>query len=206
MSSDFCVFTTGTNLDLLRESCDKQGVTLAAYECNPWIGYVTGKLREGVKFLMTRREHIVMWLDGNDSLVLKPEVDILARWQAFGGPMIMSGESTCWPDAELAIKYRLPLHPVGPRFLNAGGFIGPIGTVLTAMHTAIQYALHNEDDQRAWTAAYLANALPEVQLDYSRSLFSSMGDGESAFKADSATKHFNGKIPGREEFYHGLTD
>lgn len=204
--SDLCVFTTGTNLDLLRESCLTVNITLYNYPSDPWVGYVTGKLRGGIKFLTTRPEPFVMWLDGNDSLVLKPESEILSLWQIFGGPVIMAAESTCWPDAELEEKYppAIALQYGMPRFLNAGGFIGPKGLVLTAMHAALRFAGDNEDDQRAWTAAYLAGALPDVQLDYTRTLFACVGDGNSALIAKSATLHWNGKIPGRKEYWDDI--
>ena len=203
--SNLLVFSTGSNVDLFVKSCQRLGITPELYDAK-WTGYVTVKLREGVKFLTSRlrREQYCMWVDSNDSLVVKPEDEILARLHAVGDSILISAEKNCWPDADLATKYpKLEIPPHLPHFINAGGFIGPISTVLTAMHTAIAYAT-SEDDQRAWTAAYLAKAIPDLQIDYHRRLFSCVADGEDALKANTCVLHFNGRVGGRNEYYETL--
>lgn len=55
------------------------------------------------------------------------------------------------------------------------------------------------DDQRAWTSAYLAGAVPGLAIDHERKIFHSMGDGDPV--RDSCTVHFNGRVPGREWFW-----
>lgn len=206
--SNLCVFTTGTNLDLLRESCLRVMITLHTYDCNPWKGYVTGKLREAIKFLEKRPESYMMWVDGNDSLVLQPEEVILARIKSLGDPILIAAERTCWPSADLAARYRkksggLQLGP-GPFFINSGGYIGHRDLLLTTMHTVLQHSSDIEDDQLAWTRAYLDDLLPNVQIDHSRLVFSSVGDGPQALTANSCMKHFNGRIPGRDEYWDSL--
>lgn len=198
--SNLFVFTTGTNLDLLQQSAESVMITVHTYDVPHWKGYVSGKLREGVKFLSSKllEYEFAMWVDGNDSLILKSEDEILSRLQAYGFPLLFSAEHTCWPEETLASNY--PAAPT-PRFLNAGGYIGPIGYVLTAMHTALQFAEGSEDDQLVWTRAYLAGALMGAQIDHARRIFASVGDGDAALKADSCIKHWNGRVSGREEYY-----
>lgn len=205
--SNLAVFTTGTNLDLLRASCERVMITLHTYESNPWKGYVSGKLRDGIKFLETNPAPYVMWVDGNDSLILQPEDVILSRLHALGDPVVISGEHHCWPDQSRDIDYaklfQRKLCSVGYLYLNAGGFIGPIQDVMTAMHVALAAAT-DEDDQRAWTTAYLEGLLPDVQIDHGRWMFSSVGDGKSAEVAQSCAKHWNGRVPGREGYWRQL--
>lgn len=196
MNDSLCIFTANAD-DILIASGARVGITVNSYSCQ-WKGYVTGKLREGVKFLQGRTEQFAMWIDGMDTLILKPEVDILARLQAYGFTVVIAAEATCWPDEHLAGKYNQMLPQ--PRYLNAGGFIGLRGEVMTAMHAAIQCAEGDEDDQRAWTKAYLAGMLPNVQIDGARQIFCSEGDGNTE-KADPCTRHFNGRAPGREEYW-----
>lgn len=196
--SNLFVFTTGNDLDTLKASAASVMITVHAYDCK-WSDYVQVKLREGIRFLLKeiRHQEYAMWVDGHDTLIVQPESEILARLHAAGDPMIIAGEANCWPDSSLSDKY--PAAP-SPRFLNAGGFIGPFGAVLTAMHTALSHA-ETGDDQRAWTTAYLAGALPTVQIDHARRIFSCIGDGAEAMAADTCVKHFNGKIPGRDDYW-----
>lgn len=210
---NLCVFTTGTKLDLLRASCARVMITLAEYKSEPWKGYVSGKLRDGIKFLESNPAPYVMWVDGNDSLILEPEDVILSRLHALGDPVVISGESNCWPDADKGINYSRKYYAnqynpaavitQGYLYLNAGGFIGPIQDVMTAMHMVVAAAT-DEDDQRAWTTAFLADLLPNVQVDHGRWLFSSIGDGQSAEVARSCVKHWNGRVPGREDYWRKL--
>lgn len=204
--SNLCVFTTGNDLTLLRASAQRVTITLHEYE-TPAAGYVTMKLRRGVEFLSHRDEPYAMWVDGNDSLLLHPEDSIISRLSSMGEPTIISAEKNCWPDADKEGEYRKKddrgIQHNLPRFLNAGGFIGPINGVLGAMHAAISCA-ESEDDQRAWTKAYLSGMLPHVQIDHARFIFASIGDGEEALRVDSCVKHWNGRTPGRQEYWESL--
>jgi hypothetical protein len=182
-------------------------ITPHLYQVNPWKGYVAGKLREGVKFLATRSEPFAMWVDSNDSLVLQPEDEIVARLSVAGFPVMIAAEETCWPDASRSDDYYAKtkglVYMTGPRFINAGGFIGPIGDVMTAMNTALSCST-GEDDQRAWTTAYLAGLLPSVQIDHARRIFSCVGDGDSAVRSDSCVRHWNGRMGGRDKYWEDI--
>lgn len=198
--SELLVFTCGhdSRLGLLRESCEAVGATLEAYSPEPWPGYVSGKLKAGVRFLQDRTEPFAMFVDGHDSLLLQPPAEIMGRLRAMGNPVLISGERNCWPDVELATQYK---HDMPNKlFLNSGGYIGPRAELMTMMHYVIAEA-EGEDDQRAWTKAYLAGRLPSVQIDHIRWIFASMGDGDDAVRSKSCVAHFNGRVPGREEFW-----
>lgn len=193
-----CLFTTGAD-ELLRQSCQHHGVTLHEYpEPKPWPGFTTGKLRRGIEFLMSRTEQYAIWIDGGDTLVLKPSEEIEARLAAMGMPVLIAAEKTCWPDADVKYPDRMML-PGMPRFINAGGYGGLRVDLVGAMHVALSRA-EGEDDQRAWTAAYVQGVLPGVQIDHGRRVFCSEGDGDTG-GADPCFRHWNGKVPGRDEFW-----
>jgi hypothetical protein len=200
--SDLLVFTSGDNTSLLRRSCEAVGIALAEIVA-PWTDYVDIKLRKAIDFLIGRPEPYCMWVDGNDTLVLKSESEILARLHALGDPVMTAAECNCWPDPDKAevyldlIRYYLTDQPL---YINAGGFIGPKHNLLTVMHTVLSVA-KTGDDQRAWTDAYLAGMIPQMQIDHGRHIFSCAGDGKQALMADTCMMHFNGHVPGREEYW-----
>src|SRR5437899_2571729 len=104
--SRLCVFTTGTDLDLLKQSCSRVNITLHEY-MSTFKGYVSGKLRDGIKFLEGRTEPYIMWVDGNDSLIVKSETAILNRLSSMGNSMLISAEMTCWPDDHKKFDYSI---------------------------------------------------------------------------------------------------
>lgn len=195
------MFTYGSELGLLQQSCDRVGIILQTFD-KKWTDYVDIKVRSALEFLATRSEDYVMWVDGNDSLVLKPEEEILARFKLLDVGVLLAAEANCWPDAEEAKRYR-EVPPGMPRFLNAGGWIGRRQDVVTALNLVLREAVGG-DDQRAWTKAFLAGCLPDCGIDHGRWIFSSEGDGEATKNADPCVRHFNGRTPGRWEFWEQL--
>ncbi len=186
---------------LLLESAAHFGLMIQFYPSRPWGGYVSGKLKRGVEFLRSRNEEFAMWVDGHDSLILKPESEIMPLIPLDG--VLIEAERNCWPDTEMASRYPVS-HGHTPRFLNSGGYCGRREILIEAMDLAISMAT-TEDDQRAWTAAYLDQYRlsyrgPRIMLDRDRRVFCSMGDGDCE-AATSATRHWNGRVQGREEYW-----
>lgn len=202
--SSLCVFTTGSDLELFLYSCARVGIVPATYEA-AWKDYVHVKLIPAIPFLESRTEDYAMWVDGNDSLIIQPEEEILRRMAIATHPIFISAERNCWPDPQNAPMYaqRDP-SASDPKFINAGGFIGPRKLLIKYMKTVLSYADDSGDDQRAWIRAYLAGALPDLWIDHGRWIFSSVADGREAEQADCCVKHWNGKIRGRQEYWEGL--
>ncbi len=198
MTKKLQIFTTGreSGIGLTFESALAFGVPIAVYAAN-WTTYVDVKLRQGLSFARGLDAENLMWLDGNDSLVLVPPEQILAWHKLLGGGLILATEANCWPDADLAHLY--PTVPAGvPRFLNAGGFIGPKDYVIETMTKVLEGA-RDGDDQRAWTKWFTFQR--GGVLDYGRRIFASVADGPHALQSGACTLHFNGRTPGREEFW-----
>ncbi len=200
MTSDLCIFTANADA-LLYASAARVNISICSYHCNPWPGYVTGKLKRGIEFLNTRTEQYAMWIDGMDTLLLKSEVAIIDELWRCRTP-VMAAENNCWPDSYAARFYPSPSGP----YINAGCFAGRRTRLLEAMHTALQCAIPgDEDDQRAWTTAYIRHYnsdYPELAIDSDRRIFQCMGDGGDV--RDTCVAHWNGRTPGREEYWKGL--
>lgn len=195
--SDLLVFTANPD-DLLLQSARRVGIEIAAYTPNPWGDFVNGKTRRGAEFLRTRTEPFAMWTDGYDSLILKPEADILSILTA---PVLISAERNCFPDSHRAEEF--PDTGSLPRFLCAGCYIGRREELIAALEVVLSLATTG-DDQRAWTSAYLAGAVPGLKIDHERRIFHSMGDGDPV--GDSCVIHFNGRVPGLREFWEARND
>lgn len=199
--SDLCVFTAGTDLDLLRDSCTRVGISLQEFD-GTWSSFTQIKLVRAAEFLRTRSEPYAMWIDGHDSLILRPEQEILKRFHSFFGAVVVSAEANCWPHPEWAEKFP-PAPPGCPRFLNAGGWIGYTPVLIDMLDWRVKYA-KSDNDQEVWQREFLTGALLDRTLDYRRRIFASIADGPEALGSDSCVKHWNGKIPGRGEYWHAL--
>lgn len=212
--SDLCVFSVGEDLSLLEESCRRVMITLQRYHYAKFEGLAHAKIDLAIDFLQSRPEKLCMFLDGHDTLLLEGEDEIFARFNAYSAEVMIATESTCWPDEEYSPLYdkHLQLHSMSAvirnKYINSGGWIGERGALLTTLHQVRAYnkevLLNQQDDQRAWTRAYLAGMLPHLTLDYGRRFFTSLGDGIKPEFTVSASLHWNGRTPGREEYWNTL--
>lgn len=195
---NLCLFTTGNDLGLLRQSCTRAGIELQAYNTNPhvWKDFLTTKLSWGLQFLRTRTEEYAMWVDGHDSLVIQPEEEILQRFMDTEADVLISGETNCWPSKEFESSFRAG----GACYPNSGGYIGYCDALIAAMEEVIRVGDPGNDDQGAWHRA-IATGHVDAEIDTERWIFASVGDGEEALMADSCVKHWNGRTPGREEWW-----
>ena len=197
-----CVFTSeyegnAPSLALLRESCYRAGVTLHTYGNGPWPGWLAGKTRDGIAFLQSLSGDFThaMWVDGFDSLVLAPASTIMATYSTITDGVIVAAEANCWPDSELSEEFP-PTQ--GKRFVNAGGYMGPIPLLIEEMQKVMGCCGASENDQAGWSVRYL-EAWPRIQLDKDSWIWRSMSDPDDG--RPSCVRHWNGKIPGREEFW-----
>lgn len=199
--SDLCVFTAGNDLALARQSCERVGIRLQEFD-GKWSTFSDIKLVRARAFLETRAEEYAMWIDGHDSLVLEGEDEILRRFRALRFPVVVSAEQNCFPDPELAEQYPVARDP---RYICAGGWIGRRTSLIDVLR---RISLHDstDHDQRAWTKAFLAGVLPEVQIDYGRKIYASVGDGDEALTSGACVMHWNGRVPGREEFWNAQVE
>lgn len=218
MSSNLCVFTTvesESSVTLLRRSCQRVGIDLHLYETGNWKGYADGKIRGALDFLRTRTEEVCMFVDGHDSFVLAGADRILDVYAEHGKPII-SCEKTCWPDAKLASRYEPCDSPFA--YPNAGGWIGGREKLVEAlsMMVNLEYTVEwPNDDQRCWHEYMTVTYEGKYTLlrDLQCKMFQCMGGtgeldetGRNTITGNwPSVWHFNGRTPGREEWYTKLT-
>ena len=186
-----------SKLALLRESLEWNGFRPEQLHVIPWEkDYVTTKVRRVIQWLEQTNCEYVMWIDGHDSLVLKQQEDIISMFSSDATNVAV--ERSCWPTPGLADCYPVEMVRNAPRFINAGGYGGDAVEVICTLRKVLLHATTG-DDQLAWTKAFLHKA-ESITLDYERYLFCSEGDGDTA-SADPCVRHWNGRVPGREEFW-----
>ncbi|MDD1678313.1 MAG: hypothetical protein LUO93_03910, partial [Methanomicrobiales archaeon] len=125
-TKDLLVFTCDypnppADITLLRRSCELQDINLATYGEGDWPGYALGKIVAAREFLLAREEPFAMFVDGRDSLILDKADHILDQYQRIGSQIVIAGEKTCWPDANLGTHYpfpRPPFHNSPWRYVN----------------------------------------------------------------------------------------
>lgn len=190
------LYTAGEpeRLALLQESCDRVGLPLNSYKAE-WSSWAGIKAQEGRRFLEAHCPSgaIAMWVDGHDSLVVQPEAVILERWRWLGGGLVIASEMNCWPEMAWASDY--PEAP-GNRYLCAGGYIGPRDELIEAL-ALVERLSSDGNDQTGWTIAYLEKCFP-LKIDHESNLFRSLN---SPAHTESCVYHWNGKLPGREEWW-----
>ncbi len=193
-----------TQLDLLRESCTLLGVELHRYGSGGYPGWKQAKVDDGIKFLdaLPGTVDLAMWVDGFDSLLLHGTQEIVARYNALpGGPkkVVVATEHACWPDSHRAEEF-IPVVS-GNRFPNAGGYIGPPALLAETLSIVRSYT-PGENDQSGWIGAILSGDVPWVVMDRTSRLYQSMNSPKP--KEPACVLHWNGKVPGREEFWKSV--
>lgn len=165
----FILLTVATeendHLDRFRKSCEYYGVPYKILGLGEdWNG---GEAENGVlktfgggqkinllkKELSTwtkLRDHIIMFTDSYDVVLLQNPQTILWKFREFKTPIVFSAEKTCWPNPDLRGNY--PNSETDYRFLNSGGFIGYADQIMNLIKDEVE---DNDDDQLYYTLKYL---------------------------------------------------
>ena len=78
------------------------------------------------------RSEIVAFVDGYVLFLVGGEKEMLAKYSAFGSPIVFAAEDNCWPYAGFANSF--PESDAPCRYLNGGGLIGESGAILDLLH------------------------------------------------------------------------
>lgn len=120
-------------------------------------------------------EEIVVYTDAYDVVMIRDPADLVARYRAFGAPIVFSTEPGF--TYKLPGRYRASRRypPAGGRsgmyrFLNSGGYIGTAGA-LTAMLGALRYEGAPDCDQTLINRWFMDHAA--AALDYDQTIFAS---------------------------------
>ena len=109
-------------------------------------------LRKELKTWLEVKNHIIMFTDSYDVVLLQNPQEILNKFRQFKQPIVFSAEKTCWPATELSEKY--PESLTDYKYLNSGGFIGYVPNILELIKDEID---DKDDDQLYYTQKYLSS-------------------------------------------------
>ncbi len=167
----FMLITVGTEendqLDRFRKSCEYYGVPYKILglgeewnggeaENGVLKGFGGGQkvnlLRKELKSWLEIKNHIIMFTDSYDVVLLQNPQEILSKFRQFQRPIVFSSEKTCWPSPDLSEKY--PESQTEYKYLNSGGFIGYVDSILELIKDEIG---DKDDDQLYYTEKYLSS-------------------------------------------------
>lgn len=214
--SDLCVFTCNYDIPfvdsvLLQRSAETLGMELHAYGSGNFPGFGIGKVRDAITFLQARDERYCLYTDCSDAFIAR--ADIMDAYDRVGAPdILLSGETNCYPDADRAGEY--PASDSPWKYINAGGWMGERSRVLEALEEIWDFTEDKTCDQRMWTRWFLGfhEAQSRAKIDTVCHVFQTgFSEGQISDKGVNLVTgnspcvfHFNGRVPGRREWYYKL--
>ncbi|CAH8641938.1 unnamed protein product [Heterobilharzia americana] len=195
LTSEFCLFhdvlvlTVATEkndaLHRFLRSCSLNGFTVKVLgEGRRWSGgnvaTSTGGgqkinlLKEELSDLAYRDDQLILFVDSYDVVFMQNVDKLLEEYRKFGSKVVFSAEEFCWPKADLKSLYP-ETKPGEKRYLNSGGFIGPVSNLKKIInHAPIK---DDDDDQLYYTNIFLDSTLRElydIQLDKTSRIFQNL--------------------------------
>ena len=143
----------------------------------------------------------VVFSDCYDVVALQDPRRLLDAYRRhFEGRVVFAAEKFCWPDASLAGAFPPPAGGGAFRFLNSGGFMGPVAMIRELVTRPIQ---PSDDDQLYYTHRYLESqklaGLARHVLDHESRIFQTLsGCSVEDFELDvdrAALRNARGHAP-----------
>lgn len=159
------------NLGKLLLSCKRNEIELDVLAMHqPYFGNAT-KFIYMIDYLnKLPDDHIVMFVDAFDVLILSGKQQILNKFFKMNANLVMGAEKNCCPYPHLASKY--PYSPTPFRYVNTGTYIGYVSCVKEWLNK-LQPINPKECDQGKTTLFYLESEenQKKIKLDYMCQLF-----------------------------------
>ena len=114
-------------------------------------------------------DQVVMFVDGYDTVFLKPSDVILDRFHAFDSPVVFSAERCFYCPGQESIREDYPPSPTPYRYLNSGSYVGNAGH-LVALVAKILQRREGYSDQALFSRHFVEHP-GEITLDYQTELF-----------------------------------
>lgn len=163
-----------------KKSIDTLGLNLKVFGMNEeWLGgdvsVTTGgahklnMLKEGLEEYKNRDDLVIFFTDSYDVVFAADQEEILEKFLATGSRLVVSAESTVWPDRSLKSQY--PAVDSGYPYLCSGGIIGYADTYWKALNA--WPVKNDDDDQLFYTLIYLNETLRndlQMSLDHKAEL------------------------------------
>ena len=103
-------------------------------------------------------------------IAIRPANEIWQKYKKhFNGKVVFSAEKFCWPNKSLEKVY--PETKSSYKYLNSGGFIGPVEEILKIIDDPINAT---SDDQLYYTERFLSKKY-NIELDYECKIFQTLG-------------------------------
>jgi len=164
--------------DALMVSCKFNNLSLVALQFKNEESLWNNRVKDSVlkDYLINLDENdIIMFVDGYDSILLAQPEEILRTYDLFKSDLVFSTEINCWPDKHLADEYKHNADSGPFKYLNSGGFIGRVGTILKFL-VEDQFGVdvnYQTSNQYVWTKRYLTNS-GIISLDTDCLIFSTL--------------------------------
>ena len=171
-------------LDVLRASCEDYGINLRVAAMGMRFSGYGLKLRVLHDELIAARElgyTRFLFVDAFDTAIVSPVAEIISKLDHFvaeGHEIVVSAETSCWPDPALCDLF--PRVETPYRFPNTGGMAGSINAFLELLDMmGVADKPVCVDDQHEMQLAYLAYPTTAYKLDTDAILFHSLVNAES---------------------------
>ncbi len=187
-----CVVSNKPENKVLRQmQCDARDLGWTSFhvlsEPDMKIGHGIG---HGIKVLLLQKfldvlqrssgdddDSIILFLDAHDVRLMGSPSEVFTRFKRTKTRILFSAEKNCWPDVDRAPQFVFDPtshRQVVYRYLNSGGYIGYVNSLLKLFKDNEHVYLDNAtDDQRYFTTLYLRHQRePErIKLDTRCELF-----------------------------------
>ena len=197
-----CYQKNPPGVDIMLKSAASWGIQVELFKGRRWQNMYETKLvylHECLESYKSRYDYVICH-DAADVVWLSDLDDF-----EYPRKMTFAAERNCFPDASLHDRY--PMTATSYRFLNAGGFCGPMDHVLECFQKVRTIKDHKNDDQLAWSLGYLEGIGYEIDSDCE--IFQTLwGHGEHEFECDHNVEtdtcpfilHANGSMQGHPAY------
>lgn len=175
----------GGLLSLLQADAINAGLDFVVLGWGEQYGGWTSKLKAVYRAIETTdAAEIILFVDGYDVRLMGTEAAILARYEAFAAPLVMSAETACNPYPELVFRYPDECQAPYP-YLNSGGYIGTAGAIRELLSDLRVWRLPDAiNDQGVLSDFYLSHP-GRICLDHRAELFQSLYGAEDHIYIES---------------------
>jgi len=126
------IITLGSNEDemkYLKESAQRNGVTIKFILCEKWNGYIDKitTMKEVIEDIPD--DDIVCFIDSYDVLLFTDEAEILSKFHSYDCDLLLSSELNCYPGENMSryneVYDNLAMDKTTNfKYVNSGGYIG----------------------------------------------------------------------------------
>ncbi len=180
---------------LLLQSCDYYGLNLKTlYNKGGWNSHRLKDFHVQNYLKTLDPDEIILFTDGYDTMFVSGEEEILKKYKAFGGTVVFSAETNCFPHEAHKIEYGIGETKF--QYLNSGGYIGSVASLLKLFDKLelmvsagdISESSYQMSNQFLWTKLYLLHR-SEIRLDYHCNIFQTFVNRIDILHSHPATRN-----------------